>query len=342
MVDMRLGFYPLRPPLPPIDQRPSLRSAREAPLFRVTYTLLGQRREASLRAFSEADARYIFEGRWDPRAAFLQAIEISDGAPVTRTSRRASSPSSSVLAAPPSVSAQQPTWIDTTFDFRTDASGPDPDNSSPTLKRYHQLLWSKPLPSGRPFHLEAVPRGYLRHQSELGEFFLSSDAVIPDFTRWKRLRHITEQFPEEENEAFRSITYTIGGMMVFPGNKVDGKNTINGERGLNSKIADRMDLTLECIRLNYIGKANPLGNVLSRYPEFFSLFENFRGYVDFFLLQDLVTEDCSEVQFFMPFDDFNTAPTPKNVDAYKDYRRRSIEFIEARNCRIGRYAAHLR
>jgi hypothetical protein len=45
--------------------------------------------------------------------------------------------------------------IDITFDFRTDATGKnaDPDASSPTLLRYHHLLWSKPLPSGRNFQL---------------------------------------------------------------------------------------------------------------------------------------------------------------------------------------------
>lgn len=36
--------------------------------------------------------------------------------------------------------------IDTAFDFRTDTPpGRDPDSHSPTLRRYHQLLWSKPL-----------------------------------------------------------------------------------------------------------------------------------------------------------------------------------------------------
>ena len=49
--------------------------------------------------------------------------------------------------------------IDTTFDFRTDAAGKDPDTYSATLCRYHQLLWSKPLPSGVVFELcrPAVP-----------------------------------------------------------------------------------------------------------------------------------------------------------------------------------------
>lgn len=68
--------------------------------------------------------------------------------------------------------------IDITFDFRSDtAPGRDPDAVSPTLRKYHQLLWSKPLPSGAPFELDATfPHTYLHHLSELGEFFLSSDA----------------------------------------------------------------------------------------------------------------------------------------------------------------------
>src|SRR5215471_20299227 len=104
--------------------------------------------------------------------------------------------------------------IDTSFDFRTDASGKDPDAYSPTLRLYHKLLWSKALPSGRLFDLDDSVRDvYLHHRSELGEFFLSSDSVIQTFTRWTRtsLRRITELFTEEENEAFRTIGYTIGG-----------------------------------------------------------------------------------------------------------------------------------
>jgi hypothetical protein len=124
--------------------------------------------------------------------------------------------------------------IDTSFDFRTDASGKDPDVYSPTLRRYHKLLWSKALPGGRLFDLDDTIRGvYLHHRSELGQFFLCSDSVIPTFTRWDSLRRITELFTEEENEAFRTIGYTIGGMMVFPGNRIDGKQTINGARGFN-------------------------------------------------------------------------------------------------------------
>ena len=42
--------------------------------------------------------------------------------------------------------------IDTDFDFRDDTPiGGDPDRYSPTLRSYHKLLWSKPLPSGAQF-----------------------------------------------------------------------------------------------------------------------------------------------------------------------------------------------
>ena len=224
--------------------------------------------------------------------------------------------------------------IDIGFDFRTDARGKDPDSHSPTLRRYHRLLWSKPLPSGEFFDLSDTLRGlYLHHGSALGEFSLSSDTVMQTFTRWPALKPITEQFSASENAAFMRIAYTIGAMMVFPGIQIDRKWTINQARGCNKSISDRFDLTLECNRRHYSGQGSPLSGVLSRYGDFFALFDDFRGYVSFFLLDDLVNDDLS-VKFFMPFDDFNPPPVPKDVGTYREYRRRSIEFIEARNHRI--------
>jgi hypothetical protein len=229
--------------------------------------------------------------------------------------------------------------IDTSFNFRAEAAGKDSDAHSPTLRQYHKFLWSKPLPSGRPFDLSAtVPGVYLHHSSDLGEFFLASDAIVATFTKWDALRPITSLFTEEENLAFRTIGQTIGGRMIFPGNKIDRKQTINGARGFNRKIADRFDLTLECIRRHYVGQRSPLGDTLARYRDFFALFEDFNGYVDFFMLEDLVSADCSTVRFYMPFDDFNTPSLPKDGDTYREYRRRSIAFVEARNRRISRLA----
>lgn len=59
--------------------------------------------------------------------------------------------------------------FDVTFDFwsETREEG-DPDAESPTLRGYHRLLWSKPLPSGRLFELRDSESGhYLYHRSDL-------------------------------------------------------------------------------------------------------------------------------------------------------------------------------
>lgn len=36
----------------------------------------------------------------------------------------------------------------------------------------------------------------------------------------------------------------------------------------------------------------------------------------------------------MPFDDFKPPAKPQNIAAYREYRRLSIDFVEARNRRI--------
>jgi len=225
--------------------------------------------------------------------------------------------------------------IDTTFDFRSDARGRDPDSHSPTLRRYHRLLWSKPLPDGTLFALEDLrSKGYLRHRSERGEFLLSSDTVLRTFSDHKKIQHIITQIPQVEREEALRRGYTIGGMILFPGVKVDGKQTINQARGMNAKIQDRFDLALECIRRHYIGSASPLTHDLARYEDFFALFDDFRGYVDFFLLQDLVTGDYSAIRFWAPFHDFTTSALPTDIDAYRRYRTEMLNWIDARNRRI--------
>jgi len=226
--------------------------------------------------------------------------------------------------------------LDIAFDFRTDTPpGKDPDALSPTLRRYHKRLWSKKLPSGDLFELDDTrPNAYLYHQSTVGEFFLTSDAVVPTFTREARISHVLDQVPLHVQQEFLSIGYTIGGMMVFPGNRVGRKMTINGARGFHPRIKDRFDLTVECIRRHYRNEKSPLTDTLARYGEFFEVYGDFQGYVEFFLLQDLVTDDCSSVRFFSLFDDFTTSPLPESLEAYEEYRKLAISFIEARGKRM--------
>ena len=56
--------------------------------------------------------------------------------------------------------------IDITFNVYSDATGPDPDSSSPTLKKYHKLLWNKSLPNGKVFTLsDETTETYLSYRS---------------------------------------------------------------------------------------------------------------------------------------------------------------------------------
>ncbi len=179
------------------------------------------------------------------------------------------------------------------------------------------------------------PGHYLQHKSSLGEFDLSSDAVIPSFRKHPKVAGIRAQMPQQELDQFHALGYTVGGMMLWPRNQVEGKNSINQARGCHPRIADRFDLTVECVRRHYVGEISPLSATLLRYSDFFALFGDFKGFVEFFLLQDLVAEDFSHVKFMHPFDDFKTsAAVPSDLDSYREYVRRATEFIEARNRRI--------
>jgi hypothetical protein len=229
--------------------------------------------------------------------------------------------------------------IDIAFDFRTDTPpGKDPDALSPTLRRYHALLWGRPLPNGKPFMLDAsnpIRRRYLYHASDLGEFHLTSDSVMQTFSRWSRTQSLIAQIPADEIQAFRDLGYTIGGMMIWPKALSGRQLSINQLRGwLWRTIGDRMDLTLECVRRYYLAEASPLSGIFESNAAFFALFEDFEGFIEHFLLHDLVTGNRAGVRFFLPFDDFTASAIPGDVQSYQAYRESSMAFIHARNQRM--------
>lgn len=242
--------------------------------------------------------------------------------------------------------------FDPRFDFRTDSGGGDPDAASPTLRAYHKLLWDKPLPNGTQFTLDYEPERseYLVHDSHLGRFSLASDTCVPGWSNWKRERiaDIVREVSREELIDFDTLTYQMGAMLLFPRNgpgEARGQS-MNQERGTNGFIVDRLDLTLECIRLFYQDKAepgsvaiNPLADAINRWSDFFDLFGDFKGYTDFFLLQDLLTADGAAVDLFLPNDGFPWWPFPADVDEYAEYRRRALVFVEARNRRMEDWVA---
>ena len=232
--------------------------------------------------------------------------------------------------------------IDITFNVFSDTpKGKDPDSHSPTLRKYHQILWSKLLPDGRMFELDLDTPKLLHHKSDIGEFFLSSDAIGHTYKNVKKMSHILDQLQYGELDSFFNLCTTIGGFIIFPSKQVNRKMTINGSRGVNHRIQDRFDLTLECIRRFYLNETSPLTETFERYRSFFKLFDNFKGYINYFLLQDLVEEDYSKIKFWHPFVSFDNSPLPSNLNEYYSFRENVIKFVTSRNERINKFSRNI-
>ena len=226
--------------------------------------------------------------------------------------------------------------IDTSFDFRIDSNGKDPDAHSSTLRSYHRYLWSKQLPIGEFLDIEDI-NSKLVYRFNMQTMTFSSDAISNSYIGTKRVAHLNGEVSQSEFEEFRDSGYTIGAYIIFPSARVDGKMTINGARGFNSKIADRFDLTLECIRLHYQRMENPLDSTFNTPVNsfFFSLFKDFKGYVDFFLLQDLTDIQYEKISFFTQIEKpFEKSPVPETAAEYREYKRATLEFVSRRNERI--------
>lgn len=222
--------------------------------------------------------------------------------------------------------------IDIDFDFRKDTKCGDPDADSPKLYEAHKLLWSRELPNGEIFSLEIIRGGYGRLLIKNNLYMnLSSDRMCPHFDGTYNNR-FKSWLSDQEREKLKQKVRTIGGHIVFPAHKKNGF-TINQARGVSRKICDRFDLTLECIRRFYLNKESPLSKTIANYKEFFSLFVDFKGYVDFFLLHGFIDKE-EQVAFSLPFDNFNRSPLPQTIDEYKLYKNNIVDLINDRTKRI--------
>lgn len=224
--------------------------------------------------------------------------------------------------------------IDVTYNFQAETEPLDADSHSPILQEYHRILWSKPLPNRKMLKLEKISKNRLYHKSELGEFYLSSDRAVPTFSNWKRMEHIIKEIPKEKLNNFINITETIGAITIWPSNRIEQKATINGAKGLIGRVSDRLDLTLECVRRYYLDQESPLYDTFKRYDDFFKLFEDFKGYVNFFLFQDAVYKDYNSVKIAPPYDNFESVPVPRTTEEYMQYMTYTTELVKARNERI--------
>ena len=241
--------------------------------------------------------------------------------------------------------------VDTEFDFTSELpeywdgfwekndgmgyGGCDPDSKSKTLQMYHSALWSKHLPNGEDMVLKPETDYANNLMLTWNDFRFSSDSIIVSF-RYKKYEDIIKRVMSRVDnykkfyEKFIRRAYTIGGMIIFPKHQ----QSINQCRGTNPFISDRWDLTLECIRRYYIGEYSPLYENLIRDKEFFDLFVDFKGYVDFFYLQDMVNKDYSVVDNWCGDFSFSESGLPKTVHDYLVFIEKEITFLNKRNNRI--------
>ena len=211
----------------------------------------------------------------------------------------------------------------------------DPDRDSQMLRRYHQTLWSRKLPNGETVQLLL---GSKRDYLLWNDFRFGSDSIITSFRYKNNQKIISEAASVIDNypafmEGYIRESYTIGGMIIFP----KRRNGINPTRGCNHLIKDRWDLTLECIRRYYLGENSPLYDTLIKDKNFFDLFVDFKGYVDYFFLQDCVNEAYTSVHQWLGEEFFAESPLPKTVDEYLQILNRQLDFLHKRNARIRRF-----
>lgn len=137
-------------------------------------------------------------------------------------------------------------------------------------------------------------------------------------------------------EAYLHKAYTIGGMMIFPVHRY----SFNQARGMHRKIRDRWDLSLECIRRYYVGEESPLSKQLEKDAGFYGLFNDFRGFVEFFYLEDCLTDD-GQVLMYTGGKPFESPVFPQSIDEYWEFLRRELKLVEKRNRRIDKSVNHI-
>ena len=63
----------------------------------------------------------------------------------------------------------------------------------------------------------------------------------------------------------------------------------------------------------------------------------FKGYFEFFFLQDCVSEDCSEVKLWLDTYLFEKDPFPQSPEDYLSWISKNLDFVSKRNARISSF-----
>ena len=191
---------------------------------------------------------------------------------------------------------------------------PDTDTTNPELYNAIAKLWDRGQLAG--IRANGCELFYVDAQTG-ARYTFGSDCMINLYTDYDEtgggpaeLRNALKQIKQQsEIVANYDKYYPIGASIIFPRNcdKFPRINwdTINTARGRRRIIGDRIDLTMECIRLYYKGQESPLSDIFNDKINqwFLGLFGSFAEYTEFFMLNDLIDAN-GNVKFFLPFDCF--------------------------------------
>jgi hypothetical protein len=225
----------------------------------------------------------------------------------------------------------------------------DADQSDKRLKASHIELWGRPRPNEVAWGFDSPPRWYMRSIVQLptgpAAWCVGSDNFATTHTN--ALTEMARAIPGYEDGHLHEMC-SIGGYLVLPAALGDKrpiaqpvrKWSLNQAKGCDHRIADRIDLTLEAIRLYYAGMTsrdvNPLGDVLDAYGWFFDPFgkgaKGFQAYVDFFFLTPFV-EDGRVVPLYRDRLDFDNA-LPRDPSEYYPYIDAQLTAVKQRNALI--------
>lgn len=226
----------------------------------------------------------------------------------------------------------------------------DPDAWHKGLRESHRLMLERELPNGGTWSFTPRYESYLKVDQPLPSEPVAWSVGSDNFatTHTNALPELASTIPGYTDGHLHDFC-TIGGYLPFPNGLAQKRPTLEPSRRLNinqakgweRRVSDRIDLTLEAIRLYYLGvvdrPTNPLGDVLDAYGWFFDRFgtgaDGFAAYVDYFFLCPFVS-DGRVVPLYGDALVFQHALPRGSVEAYLDYIERQRAAVMERNALI--------
>jgi DNA polymerase-3 subunit alpha len=172
---------------------------------------------------------------------------------------------------------------------------------------------------------------------------VSSSGMMKEFIH----RHRDPKARERAHPQLLAIMPETYGVMVYQEDVIKVGHYFGGltlaeadvlRRGMSGKFRGREEF--ERTKASFFEKAISKGNEFNDVAEIWRQIESFAGYVDFFLLQDLVSPNYELNYFLTPTKDvFESSPLPESEEEYLQYMQSSTSFTVKRNERIKQWSS---